>query len=125
MLDASQRKVNESYAGTTVCTFNALLVKLVNTSDLSSDAFACRFESDTGYHFNIGGLMKITQEQFEAIEDWLEIIIPADNWPNPRALKSERTFYVQAKVNGFAADRVVLSKAEFDRALLYGKQTTT
>lgn len=67
--------------------------------------------------------MQITQEQFEAIEEWLEVIIPADHWPNPRALKSERTFYVQAKVNGFTADRVVLGKAEFDRAMLYGIQT--
>lgn len=68
--------------------------------------------------------MKITQEQFEAIEEWLEIIIPADDWPNPRALKSERTFYVQAKVNGFTADRVIIRKYDFDEAMLYGSQTT-
>jgi len=68
--------------------------------------------------------MQITQEQFEVIEEWLEIIIPADDWPNPRALKSERTFYIQAKVNGFAADRVILRKFDFDKAMLYGIQPT-
>lgn len=66
--------------------------------------------------------MQITQEQFETIPEWLEITIPVDSWPNPRALKSERTFYVQAKVNGFTADRVILRKVEFDKATLYGIQ---
>lgn len=63
--------------------------------------------------------MQITQEQFEAVREWQEITIPADSWPNPRALKAERTFYVQAQVNGFTADRIVLRKAEFDKAMRY------
>ena len=77
-------KVKESYAGTTVCTFNAPLVKLENTSDLSSDAFACRFESDTGYHLNIGGLMR--KKRITRTKDgtwWLQI--PTSYWYMPQA----------------------------------------
>lgn len=65
--------------------------------------------------------MKITQEEFNTVDEWYETVIPPDDWPNPRATKEERTFYV-GKMQGFV--RHVIRKPHFDR-LMNGSQTTT
>lgn len=65
--------------------------------------------------------MQITNEEFKDVMAWLPICIAAEDWPNPRATKDERTFYVATMPTNVPA--YVLRKVDFMR-LLNGLQTT-
>lgn len=62
--------------------------------------------------------MQITQEQFNEVHSWTIIIIPSEDWPNPKANPHERTFYVANTPN--YVPQYVLRRSEFVKLACHG-----
>ena len=66
--------------------------------------------------------MQITKEQFNEVRGWTTVIIPSEDWPNPKANPHERTFYVASAP--VYVPQYVLRRSEFVKLACHGIETT-